>query len=128
MSPSPRARLTGRRGSGFMGADLYQRRSAARVTFTPASQLYGRRRRQGAPRRDVLVLFASLALLAAAIWMATHVTIGGRSAATATRVAAVHVGEPAGPGFPLNHPQDAAPAPLSPPPSSDYPRAQADPP
>src|SRR5258708_6942558 len=127
MSPSPRARLTARRGSGFMGADLYQRRSAARVTFTPASQLYGRRRRQGAPRRDVLVLFASLALLAAAIWMATHVTIGGRSAATATRVAAVHVVEPAVPVYAMNDRQDAAQALLSPPYSWDYRWAQANP-
>src|SRR5260370_38044304 len=64
-----------------MGADLYQRRSAARVTFTPASHLYGqRRRRQGAPRRDLLVLVASLAMLAGAIWTAMHINGGGRAA------------------------------------------------
>ena len=111
-----------------MGADLYQRRSAARVTFTPASRSYGQRRRKGARRRDVLVLFASLALLGAAIWMATHVTIGGRSAANAaTRVAAAHLVEPAVPVYAVSDRHEAAQALLSPPYSWDYRWGQANP-
>jgi len=111
-----------------MGADLYQRRSAARVTFTPASRSYGQRRRKGARRRDALVLFASLALLAVAIWTASHVTAGARSAATAaTRAAAAHVVEPAVPAYAMNGRQDAAQALLSPPYSWDYRWAQAHP-
>lgn len=111
-----------------MGADLYQRRSAARVTFTPASRSYGPRRRQGAPRRDVLVLFASLALLAAAIFAATHLTVGGRSTATTTTtVALAHVVEPAVPAYAIGDRQEAAQALLAPPYSWDYRWAQAHP-
>src|SRR5258708_18156134 len=115
MWPRREARLTARRGSGFMGADLYQRRSAARVTFTPASRSFGPRRRPGAPRRDVLVLFASLALLAAMIFAAIRVTGGGRSAAAgaATKVAAGHVVGPALPPYPMRRPEDEAPTPPS---------------
>src|SRR5258708_26863925 len=126
MSPRPRARLTARRGSGFMGADLYQRRSAARVTFTPASRYYGQRRRKGARRRDVLVLLVSLALLGAAIWMATHVTTRRRSAAPPTTTAAVaHVVEPAAPVYATGDRHEAAQALLSPPYSWDYRWGQA---
>jgi hypothetical protein len=74
-----------------MGAGLYQRRSAARVTFTPASQLYVQRRRRGAPRRDLLVLLTALALLAGAVWTATHLHL--TSPTHAAGVAAVSARE-----------------------------------
>ena len=111
-----------------MGADLYQRRSAARVTFTPASQLYGRRRRHGAPRRDVLVLFASLAFLAGSIWTATHLGTTGHSAPAAVgRVAAARIVEPAVPVYAMSDPRAAAEALMSPPYSWDYRWADANP-
>src|SRR5438445_7228703 len=117
-------RLTAHQGSGLMGTGLYQRRSAARVTFTPASQPYVRRRSRGARRRDLLVLLMALVLLATAAWTATHLRL-----ASPTRAAAlvpVSAGAAAGaakvelPVFAASGPGEAAQSLLAPPYSWDY--------
>ncbi len=110
-----------------MGAGLYQRRSAARVTFTPASQLYVQRRRRGARRRDLLVLLTALALLAAAVWTATHLhpaspTHAASVAAVSARAPQVEI-----PVFAVSDPNEAALSLLAPPYSWDYRWAESHP-
>jgi D-alanyl-D-alanine carboxypeptidase (penicillin-binding protein 5/6) len=110
-----------------MGAGLYQRRSAARVTFTPASQPYVRRRSRGARRRDLLVLLTALGLVAAAVWTATHLRLASPIHAEALVPLSAGAAKVELPVFAASGPSEAAQSLLAPPYSWDYRWAESNP-
>lgn len=112
-----------------MGAGLFQRKSTAHVTFTPASQIQVRPRRRRALGRDRLTLAFSVLLLLVVVSGATRLSLWPWNHAPITRgpVAQAHATGATTSASAPSGPMEASQSLLNPPYSWDYQWAAAHP-